>query len=204
MGGWRRSRAVPRQPGSASPEAAGGAAEAPGASGKSGRPSARSCPRVLRPSQSRRLAGGGSSPFQPPTRRAGSLTLPFLSPSRSGCGPGDWLLGSQVIQPGCLARSRGGGGPSLAFGAWSVPGAWLYCRDRDPGGQPQQAAGTGPAQLGPLALSAASAISPVTKETTPYSLIPYTALLHPPRFSAPISTSCPSCQHHRVAGMTYQ
>lgn len=70
VGGWRRSRAVPRQPGSASPEAAGGAAEAPGASGKSGRPSARSCPRVLRPSQSRRLAGGVGSPFQPPTRRA--------------------------------------------------------------------------------------------------------------------------------------
>lgn len=60
-GGWRRSGVVPRQPGGASPEAAGGTAQAPGASGKSRLPPARSCPRVLRAGQSRRLAGGGSS-----------------------------------------------------------------------------------------------------------------------------------------------
>ena len=45
----------------------------------------------------------------------------------------------------------------------------------------------GPAQLGPLALSVVSGVSQVTKEATPHSLVPYSTLPHPPRFSAAIS-----------------
>lgn len=132
-GGWRRSRAVPRQPGSASPEAAGGAAEAPGASGKSGRPSARSCPRVLRPSQSRRLAGGGSSPAHPqPARRELNPSLPV--PLRVG------------LRAGALRAGTPGDAAWVGVGARGGPGAWAHCPEIPVGASARHAAGTGAAQ----------------------------------------------------------
>lgn len=126
-------------------------------------------------------------PLPTPNPARGGLTLPVPSPSGSGCGPGDWQLGSRVIQAEGLARSCRGGGPESGLRSSECPWGLMTLPRQRSGGQPQQAAGTGPAQLGPPALSVVSAIRPVTKETTSHSLVPYTPLPHPSRFSATIS-----------------
>lgn len=126
-------------------------------------------------------------PLPTPNPARGGLTLPFPCPSRSGCGPGDWQLGSRVIQAEGSARSCGGGGPESGLRSSECPRGLMTLPGPRSGGQPQQAAGGGPAQLGPPALSVVSVICPVTKETTSHYLVPYTPLPHPSRFSAALS-----------------